>query len=155
MPDELAVLMASIKSRRLHRLLDDWDRWRAGREFPARADFQPEQIAYLLGNVILLDVLYEPLRFRYRLIGSNLTQRRRYDLTGRFIDDNPDVAFRATIVALNQQVIASRRPQRSEYRTISTGPNEFFDYEALNLPLSDDGHRINMILSGSSFPGEE
>jgi len=35
------------------------------RRFPARADIDPLDFGYVLGHVMLLDVLRDPLRFRY------------------------------------------------------------------------------------------
>jgi len=56
------------KLRRLHQDLQDR---RRGREMPSRKDFDVLDFAYILGDLNLFDVLYEPLRFRFRVHGSN------------------------------------------------------------------------------------
>ena len=153
MQDALAELSASIGSRRLRRILQDWDGWRGARPFPARADFVPEQIKYLLGNVVLLDVLRQPLRFRYRLIGTNLVARR-YELTGRTMDQHPDPEFRPAAIAFNTRVVEERRPLRFQYRILSRASRGWIDYESLNMPLSADGAEIDMILCAIAFNDE-
>jgi hypothetical protein len=155
MDADLEALESRLTSKRLRRLLRDWDSWRQGREFPSRADVSPEKIKYLLGGIVLLEVLYEPLRFRYRLMGSTLAARRGVDLTGKMLDDNPDPELRRGLIKLNTSVIETRRPQTSEYRISNLEMGRSYNYDALNLPLSNDGVTINMIISGSAYVDEE
>ena len=62
---------------------------------PARADIDPLDMMFVIGNIILVDVLAEtPLRFRIRLHGTNLVQRVGYELTGKMLDDLPVNDFR-------------------------------------------------------------
>ncbi len=150
---DVAVLLETLDSRRLRRLLTDWDGWRRGRELPSRRDFGPEDLKYLLGHILLLDVLYAPVRFRYRLTGSTMAIRRGFDPTGRMVDEHPDPVFRDACIALNQTVVARRWPQRWHYR-MPGADGRTFDYEVLNLPLSSDGTVIDMILAGQSVVDE-
>ena len=155
MDEHIDALERRLTSKRLRRLLRDWASWRNGREFPSRADVSPAKITYLLGGIVLLDVTYEPLKFRYRLMGSALAARRGHDLTGKLLDDNPDPELRQGLVRLNTSVIETRLPQTHEYRIASLVTGRTYNYDALNLPLSEDGQRINMILSGSAYIDEE
>src|SRR3984957_4749406 len=77
----------NITSRRLKRLLSDWEGRRRGREFPRRAEFGPLDLIYIMGNLSLLDVSYNPLRFHYRIHGSNLSQRMGKDMTNKSVDE--------------------------------------------------------------------
>jgi PAS domain len=47
----------------LQRLYDYWDEKRRARAMPSRADIDPLEMAFILGYVSLVDVLYAPLRF--------------------------------------------------------------------------------------------
>lgn len=80
-------MVGSLADRIEHPLLRElyryWESLRCGREFPARSDFDPVDIRDMLGSVALADVLYDPLRFRFRLIGTKIAQRWGFDLTGR------------------------------------------------------------------------
>jgi len=155
MDEHVAALSERIASGRLRRLLADWNGWRRGREFPARADVDPSQIKYMLGGIVLLEVTYAPLRFRYRLMGAHLAQRRGNDMTGKYLEENPDPELAAGLVRLNTEVINTRRPQMHAYRIHSHLTGRSYHYDALNMPLSEDGTTINMIFSGSAYPEDE
>jgi hypothetical protein len=148
------VLDSEIRSSRLRRLLSDWNGWRGSREMPSRADFTPADICYLLGNIVLLDVFHRPVRFRYRLIGSNMTARRGFDLTGKFMDEHPDPTFREVVIERNRTLVATRQPAHFSYDFVGVGGMQT-KYEVLNLPLSSNGQVIDIILAGNSFPDEE
>ena len=82
--------MLELHAPQSRRLYDDWETRRHGRLFPARADFDPLELRYIIGNLSLLDVLRDPLRFRYRVHSTNMAQFLGFDLTGKEIDAAPD-----------------------------------------------------------------
>src|SRR5271154_6383357 len=87
--------MEGIVHPSLRQLYDYWDEKRAGRAMPSRADLDPIEMRFAIGNVILVDVIEgTPLGFHIRLHGTNLSERVRYDLTGKMLDDLPFVEFR-------------------------------------------------------------
>ncbi|MBI3453418.1 MAG: PAS domain-containing protein [Rhodospirillales bacterium] len=132
----------------LRRLYDYWNARRGGRPFPGRADIDPLDFPYALGYVSLVDVLYDPLRFRYRLIGTNLVARTGFDWTRRMVEDFPDPAYRAALLAGYGEVVERRRPVFSiDGRSID---NRFWRWETLRLPLAADGTTIDMIMNCSS-----
>ena len=79
----------------LRRLFEYWDGKRAGRPFPARSDIDPLDFFHILGWVMLIDVARDPLRFSFRLYGSELADQMNFDVTGRDLQDHPDAEFRA------------------------------------------------------------
>jgi hypothetical protein len=155
MEQHLAALEQRLTSKRLRSLLQAWASWRHGREFPARADISPEKFKYMLGGIVLLDVSYAPLCFRYRLMGAALAARRGHDLTGKPLDANPDPELRRGLIELNTRVIETRRPQMHEYRIDSAVTGRSYNYDALNMPISEDGRTISLIFSGSAYPDDE
>jgi hypothetical protein len=56
----------------------------------------------VLGNVVLIDVLYQPLRFCYRLVSVNLVQRDDFDMTGKMVDELPESQFRHLDVVVSR-----------------------------------------------------
>ena len=78
--------MLEIRTAILQRLYRDWDSRRGGREFPARADFDVLDFKYVIGQLALIDVTYDPLRFRFRLHGTGISQRVGYEMTGKELD---------------------------------------------------------------------
>ncbi|MEH6524468.1 MAG: PAS domain-containing protein [Sneathiella sp.] len=78
----------NISSDTLIELRDYWLEKRRSREFPARADIDPVEFPKLLPQIALVDVTYDPLRFRYRLIGTTITAISERDATGHYIDED-------------------------------------------------------------------
>src|SRR3546814_15192366 len=66
----------------LRRLYDYWSAGRAGRALPPRAIVDPVAMRPWLGNLSLVEVRHDPLRFRFRLCGSSLVDRTRLDPPG-------------------------------------------------------------------------
>ncbi|MDE2229333.1 MAG: PAS domain-containing protein [Alphaproteobacteria bacterium] len=144
---EIHAPSLGIRNARLQRLLADWEARRHGREFPARADFTPHDFRYLIGNLSLLDVLYEPLRFRYRVHASNLAQRMGAEMTGKWIDEIPNPRHAAAARSHFAEVIERRAPvvyRRDDQFVTDNLPH---DCEVLALPLARDGRTIDMLMS--------
>lgn len=139
-----------VHSPLLLRLHADWQRWRAGRELPARRDFEPWDIAYVLGCINLVEASYEPLRFRYRVYSTELAWRLGRDLNGRYVDEHADPQIRAHVQSRYALAVETRGPAAEFHER--TGPGaRLHHYEALVLPLSNDGSRIDMLLAGFVF----
>jgi hypothetical protein len=136
----------NITSRRLKHLLNDWEDRLRGREFPCRADFDPEDLKYVLGNLSLLDVFYNPLRFHYLIHGSNLSQRMGKDMTNKSIDEIPAPKHAHQVREQLTGVIERRVP--AAFRGQSEYPAVYVprDVELLVLPLAADGTIIDIIM---------
>ena len=50
---------------------------------PMLRDFQPEQVAFVMPNLMVKDVLRNPLDFQFRLVGSALCDEFGNDYSGR------------------------------------------------------------------------
>jgi hypothetical protein len=134
-----------IIDRRLQRLMDYWEKGRGARALPARSDINPGDLRFLLGHLILLDVMREPLRFRVRLQGTEVEWWTGGDLTGRTVDQLSS----PTLASVAQEHLAasadSARPcHRIGEQKIADVPRR---YEALILPLAADGKTVNMLLA--------
>lgn len=135
----------ALDSEPLHRLFDLWLEKRQGRELPARGDFYPEEMKFILGNLLMLDVL-PGRRFRFRLHGSNLALRAGYDMTGRGAEELPDMENRRVLLARCRAVVEGRKPVG--VRKTRPVDGRRFSYEALWLPLSWNGTDIDMLMCG-------
>ena len=134
----------------LRALLDYWHRARGARRMPARGDLRPADLPRLLPHLFLIDVEAEPLRLRYRLLGTALTEAVGRDSTGRYCDEIYPPPAMAEIERSYRWIMAHRAPVRTPGRAIH---NElgFYDYEMLHLPLSPDDERVNMTLGALYF----
>ncbi len=137
----------AIEAPLLRQLHEDWQARRRGRPLPARADFDPIDLKYVLGKLLLVDVLREPLQFRFRLVGTELVKHSGVDLTGRTLDDYPDPEYREFMRQLYTAAVTAQRPLSSiQTRLILDG--RLRRYEALLLPLAGDGVTIDMLMIG-------
>ena len=76
------------RNERIRGIYKYWDSKRQGRRMPSTTDMDPVEIPEYLSNVILVDVFYEPLWFRYRLVGTDSVKNRGFDPTGGWIGGN-------------------------------------------------------------------
>lgn len=115
--EQTVEFLADIRTPLLRQLYAYWDERRRGRPMPARRDLDPVEFRFALGHVLLIDVLYHPLRFRFRLHGSELAFRAGYDMTGRMVEELPRPENRAVLVRRCQELARALCPaQRARGR---------------------------------------
>jgi len=145
--------MLTIKHPRLQQLYDYWSTKRGARKMPSRADIDPLDMTFIMGNVILVDVIAgTPLGFRIRLHGTNLVERVHYELTGKMLDDLPQVQFRNLTRKSFAKVAKTAEPLRALNDRVLD--DQLRRYETVILPLSGDGARVDMLLCGMIYDGE-
>jgi hypothetical protein len=137
-------LTDQIIEPRLRRLYEYWLVQKGHRRFPARRDLDPLDFPYALGSIMLLDVLRDPLRFRVRLHGTELVRRDTHDLTGKFLDEPPITVFHQLAVQRCKSMVATGNP--AVFHLDRVLDNRVRRYEALWLPLSDDGANVTMLV---------
>lgn len=139
----------------LRRLYDYWDGKRAGRAMPARPDLDPVDIPELLPHLILLDVTYDPMRFRVRLYGTGVRDLRGTDLTGRWLYEDAMTFIGARTRPWNVETAETGRPHyvSGDYTELSDG--KVGTFYRLGLPLSRDGRRVDMLMIGLVREHEE
>jgi hypothetical protein len=140
----------AIKHPKLQLLYEYWLSKRGDRPMPARADLDPIDIRFAIGDVILADVLDEvPPRFRIRLHGTNLSERTNFDLTGKMLDEMPAPEFRELSHRSFRKVVRTREPLHALADRALDGRMQ--RYEAVVLPLSADGERVDRLLIGMIY----
>jgi hypothetical protein len=139
------------KDARLQRLHAYWLERCAGRAMPTRADVDPLDFAYILGNVVLLGVEREPLRFRVRLQGTEIVQRLGFDLTGRTLDELTMPGFRALIAKAVVEVATHGMPLLRQRNMIMD--DRLLRYEAVLLPLGGESGLVEHVMIGVLING--
>jgi hypothetical protein len=142
-------ILDQLESPILRRFFQYYQEKSGSRPMPARGDLDPCDFAYALGDITLVDVAYDPLRFRFRLDGSRHVDRFGFDLTGRWLDDFPYPEMRQAIFDSYREVVEAAVPRRY-YRDLQS-EGRWFRYETMILPLSEDGNTVNMLISAISF----
>src|ERR1700730_16226014 len=96
----------------LQRLYCYWSTKKGQRKMPSRADIDVLDLRYVLGNIMLVDVIEgSPPRFRIRLHGSNLSERAGYELTGKMLDELPESDFRKQVRERWTEVATTGEPR--------------------------------------------
>lgn len=111
---------------------------------PSRADLDPTEFRYALGNVSLIDVLQDPLRFRIRVVASNVEARFDRALTGTFLDDLPEPESARLWDKVYRTVLATGKPQSFVGEVVENGATRM--YRAAIWPLASNHRDIDMLL---------
>src|SRR5512135_3843326 len=125
-------------------LMQYWQQKRGERAMPARADISPAQLKDYLGWVMILDVLPGARDFRYRLIGTLVTQYFSSDSTGKTVME----AFAPNGEAVGKSVNSIFRKVARDKVVMRTAGNANWlsegmeEFEAIYLPLSDNGENV-------------
>ena len=135
---------------KLRAIYQYWDSKRAGREMPSRADLDPADLKPHLPQIVLLDVVQDPLRFRYRLVGTEVTRVRRgtskSDPTGTYVDEVTHHQGTSAILAHYRRVVLERKPSL-DHGTYTPDPERpWARFTRLVMPLSKNGTTVDMLM---------
>ncbi len=135
---------------RLARLYRYWWQKRGSGAPPHRGDLNPAEIPDLLPIVNLIDVRWDPISFRHRLVGTEIVERLERDVTGKEV--NADLCGPAAdeVLATLERLAREVRPFRRRAR-LDWHRRNWLTIETVELPLVDDGGRTVMILRGAAF----
>jgi len=136
--------LSDIRSPIVRQGLDYWNTVRGARLMPARTDLDPVDMIPLLPHVILLDVLRDPLEFRYRLIGTITEEHMSEPYTGRRLSEIAHQRAPSRIWSCCERVATERQPIRGDIPYV--GPHrDFITIEDIMMPLSADGESVDAI----------
>lgn len=132
---------------RLVALKHYWQTIHPATGLPGRQHFDPLDVPRLLPWLVLADVTREPLRFRYRLIGTVHVDSLGFNPTGRWFDEvHPNFAETS---ACREFVAIVERGEPVHYRGPLTfvTTKDYLEIERLTVPLARDGKTVDMLLS--------
>lgn len=121
--------------------------WRSrcrGRFAPTRADIDPIDLVAVLPRVMMAEVSYDPLDFRYRLAGTGIRSIHGEELTSKRAIDLTPPEFGRMIHAHYELAVARRTPLLHLLRL--DFDNAQRSYVRLILPLSEDGQTIDRLM---------
>jgi hypothetical protein len=140
------VFVSAIRSDVLRHLVAHWQRMRGSRSMPARADFDPLDVRFALGYISLIEVHRDPLRFYFRLDGTKQVDLFGVDCTRRYLDE-ATLGDHATMAAASYSEVVDQREPRYHRRQI-VFHERLIDYEVVILPFSNDGERVELLMTG-------
>lgn len=124
----------------LRPVLDYWMEKCRERPLPRRSDIDPLELKPYLRHLFLIDVLPDA-EFRYRLVGSEITERYGRNSTGKTVREVyagvPEVAHWLTTMLL--AVVGAARPVLAAGPLTAVGKAHILS-EALHLPLADNNN---------------
>jgi hypothetical protein len=126
-----------------------WDSVRSGKEMPDRTDIDPiDMPRFILPHLAMTDV-DDGMRFKVRLVGTEIVRHHRRDTTGKFAAEYMEGAYLEYITSLYVELRASRRPVFSEsiFRHVDTN----FKTSRLILPLTHGGSAVGIAFMGQIF----
>jgi hypothetical protein len=116
---------------------------------PGRQHLDPADITDLLPYLWLLDVQREPLRLRYRLVGTAIVRMVGRDFTGAWIDEaHPQVIGDDRFAGRWRYVIEQRLPTwRRGKPILFLLHRDFAEVENIYLPFARNGVDVDQILA--------
>ncbi|HEV2336309.1 MAG TPA: PAS domain-containing protein [Stellaceae bacterium] len=134
----------------VRRLYDYWQSIAPPGRLPGRPDLVPEDIAQLWSRLWMLDVHRNPLRYRYRLCGTEIVRSLGREVTGEWLDQ------------VHPALIANPQSRERFHFTAETGcptwrrglplwirEPKHLVIETLIVPLAGDGHTVDIMLGVS------
>lgn len=129
----------------IDRVLAYWRGKKGDRDFPSRADIDPLEFTKALPRVMMAEVSYDPLEFRYRVVGTGLFAMHGRELTGKLAHELDPPEFGALIHRHYAEVIARRVPI---LHVIALTVNDLAtSYARIILPFSSDGKVIDRLMT--------
>jgi len=126
-------------------LCEFWDEVRGDRLLPSTSDIDPSQIAYILKDIAILDVI-DPMNILYRLAGTGIAERMGEDPTGNNLIEMTAPDTRATVSKILHLIVSHPVGAIASYENIySTGKRSVV--ESLYLPLQKAEGQSDRIIS--------
>lgn len=135
-----------VKTPALQRALATWHAKRGDRKMPARADFGMRDLAGMLPQTCILQIVPKEngCRFFVRLMGTALDQTLA-PITGRFVDEAVPPQFAARWEMMFMSAVDAVAPVRISSR-VAYRDQLYLIGEGLIMPLSDDGETSSGVM---------
>lgn len=130
-----------------------WLGKRGDRTMPSRADMVPSELKKYLDSIVMIDVLPGMDGFRYRLVGTAVTQYFVADPTGKRASEAWAVVGQLAVdrICNNLRAVVRERACIHLWGEVDWFGRGSEKVDALYVPLSDDGENVNMIINLFTF----
>ncbi|MEZ5830823.1 MAG: PAS domain-containing protein [Dongiaceae bacterium] len=149
-PSVIYTSIGQVRSPSVLALHDYWQSKLRGRAKPAPGDIDPSEIRQLLPSIIIAEYLGEPVRVRYRLVGTQQVYYNGMDFTGLHLDEIDWGLENEFVRQVHDLVRTGARPVLGQYqwgfRDNMLGFAEFGAF-----PLSDDGLTVTRCIGLDDF----
>ena len=131
-------------------VLNYWQSKKKGTLLPSRENLDILDIYKEMPNVVIFDILSDPLDFKYRLVGTVVTENSFNDFTGKTL---LQMEGKGPGSKIWNMLDAVRVEKKEIYKEVPyVGPKEYMLRSTLIfLPLVDEVNEVNMILLVAEF----
>jgi len=136
--------LSAFRNPVVKRAYEYWTDKSASGRLPSRSDIKPQELHGLLPWLFLVDVLRAPLRFKFRLVGTELTRWAGREYTGIVIGDRDCEESWQQAFDDFRSVVDVRVP-RYDQRQAPWMSLEFPRFERILAPLSSDESTVDML----------
>lgn len=138
----------AIESQILRDLYAYWDRLRAGRTMPLKAEVKPADIPLLLPHLGMFEIIDAGRAIKVRLLGTKVQRDVGGDKTGVLIDAKTPDLVRQRILNVLQAIVRDKRPYRMATRASQIRGKDIYSSEGVALPLSAGSDDVAFVLAG-------
>lgn len=139
---------------RIARFFDYWLSIKPADGLPGRQHFDPLDIADLIPRIWMLDVLRDPLRYRYRLAGTKEVETLQREVTGLMFDDvHPHLRGTGGAFGRFNEIAQRGVATYRRGRVVAVHHKEHLNVENSVVPLAQDGRTVDIILACSVLYG--
>lgn len=121
----------------------------AGRSLPRRADIDPVDLPEYLPSILLIDIEGEDARgrgiYRYRVVGTREVINRRFDSTGRLVEDGFFAKSKGEVL-LSYESVRLQCTAIFERLTFRAENGIPINDDSVMPPLSENGTGVILIL---------
>jgi hypothetical protein len=115
---------------------------------PGRQHIRPEDMVPLLPRLWMLDVFRDPLRFRYRLVGTDIVRSVQRELTGQWLDEaQPETVANPALLNRYRFIVDTGRPTWRRGSTLWRRDPHHRTLENCLVPLAADGETVDKVLA--------
>lgn len=118
---------------------------------PQRRDLDPVDIPRLLPHIGLIEVHQDPMRFRYRLVGTNMVNYFGRDHTGRWLHEAKSGTYMRFLHDLYKQCVTDAVPTLSIGVFVLRGVERRDNVKRLILPMRNGSDDVSLLLFANDF----
>jgi hypothetical protein len=138
--DPSAVRFQSDRVAALYRY---WLAHCQGNRLPRRADIDPAEIKSLLPYLMMVDLTDNPLRIRYRLVGTEVARYAGLDFTNAYLDELQFEEYTLQELLGAYRAVIDSGQACMGFAGYENDGKMALQIEFLFCPLSDDGITVN------------
>jgi hypothetical protein len=142
-PDDPAAWNPLVRS-----FYDYWLRVAPPGRLPGRQHIAPEDLVALLPRLWMADVFRDPLRLRYRLVGTEIVRSVQRELTGQWLDEvQPETVSNPMLSNRYRFIVETGRPTWRRGATLWNRDQQHRTVENCLVPLATNGETVDKIFA--------